>query len=101
MMKRYTDLPSTLGFWLNLFREMGIYLDNPKGLFFLPQGNPYCFGRLRELRIMWGCKIQALLCMVWLERRNKRIFEDYVRVGLMEMWDRIPVFVSPLGVCVS
>ncbi|VVA33689.1 Hypothetical predicted protein [Prunus dulcis] len=42
----------------------------------------------KKAKILWGSLMQAVIWNLWLEC-NRRIFEDYKGVGVVESWDRV------------
>ena len=65
----------------------------PEGCFELFSIRFYALGRGKKAKILWGSLMQAVVWNLWLER-NRRIFEDYKGVGVVELWDRVKFWVA-------
>ena len=60
----------------------------PKDCFQLFSIKLDALGRGKKAKNLWGCLMHAVIWNVWLEH-NRRIFEVYKGVGVVELWDRV------------
>ncbi|XP_009335445.1 uncharacterized protein LOC103928158 [Pyrus x bretschneideri] len=60
----------------------------PKGCFKLLSTNFEALGIGRKAKALLGCLVSAVFWNIWLEC-NKRIFEDYTGVGVVNLWGRV------------